>query len=116
MPLNGQMDTLTAAAAAARATLAQLAEGQLPVEIARVAEALGVRPEALQSAADRAYPLSQGDSAVQYLLRDFSTSLRSEANRMGLDAALAELAVAVSDPNPERLSKFLAGSQRAGDR
>jgi len=108
------MDTQIAAAAAARATLIQLAEGHQPVDFAKAAVALGIRPEALRTAAHRAYPLSQGDSAVQYLLRDFSRSLRSKAKSSGRDAALAELVAAVQDSNPERLSKLLADPP-AGD-
>ena len=104
------MPTMNTTIAAARATLTQLAEGQTSVGLAQVAEALGMRLEALEKVADLAYPLSPGDNAAQCLLRNLGRTLAGKSKRIGLDAARAEFAKAASDSNPQRLLKFFLES------
>jgi hypothetical protein len=68
-------------------------------------------PSAFDNLALRAYPLSANDSAAQHLVRDIGRVLVTRARTGGLEAALAHLAAAASDPRPEALINFLVEAQ-----
>jgi hypothetical protein len=68
-------------------------------------------PSAFDKLALRAYPLSAYDSAAHHLVRDIGRFLVARTTAGGLEAALAHLAAAASDPKPDALLKFLVGAQ-----
>jgi hypothetical protein len=101
---------------AGRALLVQLAEGKSSADFAAVARALGMFPSAFDKLALRAYPLSPNDSAAQHLVRDIGRILVARTRTGGLEAALAHLAAAASDPRPEVLLNFLVEAQATAGR
>jgi len=104
------MDSQGSGVLAGRDLLIQLAQGKPLADIGAVAEALGMPPAAFDALAQRAYPLSPGDSAARHLVRALSRVLVARTQAAGLDAALSQLATAVSKPGAGDFLEFLAES------
>ena len=102
------MQSASANAPVGRSLLVELAEGKPCTDFAAVARALGMFPSAFDRLAQRAYPLSPAETATQRLLRDLGRVLVAKARADGVEAALAELVTAASDPRPETLLGLLA--------
>jgi hypothetical protein len=105
-----RMESQGAGALAGRALLIQLAQGKTSADVAAVAQALGMPLVVFDGLAQRAYPLSPDDSAAQHLVRGLSRVLAARTQAAGLDAALAQLAAAVSNPGAGAFLEFLAES------
>ncbi|MGZ5787379.1 MAG: hypothetical protein ACXWJM_15820 [Ramlibacter sp.] len=102
------MHTPSADAPSGRTLLIQLAEGKTSADFVGVAHALGMTLAAFDSLAQRAYPLSPGETAAQYLLRNIGRSLAARTRVAGLEVALTGLMAAASDPRSGALLDFLA--------
>jgi hypothetical protein len=102
------MQSATGNAPVGRTLLIELAEGKSCTDFPAVARALGMFPSAFDRLAQRAYPLSPAETAAQRLLRDLGRVLVAKARASGVEAALAELVAAASDPRPETLLGLLA--------
>jgi hypothetical protein len=107
MPRTGTAD--------GRALLILLAESKPCTDWIGVAKALGMPPVVFDKLAQRAYPLSPGDSAAEHLLRDIGNILAARTRMVGLEAALAGLAEAASGTGPTALLDYLAQSLAAPD-
>jgi hypothetical protein len=102
------MQSASANAPAGRTLLIELAEGKSCTDFGAVARELGMFPSAFDQLAQRAYPLSPAETATQRLLRDIGRVLFAKTQASGVEAALAELVAAASDPRPETLLGLLA--------
>jgi len=104
------MHTAGGAAPTGRTLLIELAEGKASADFVGVAHALGLTLAAFDGLAQRAYPLSPGETAAQHLLRNIGRSLAAKTRAAGLEAALAGLMAAAADPRSGALLDFLAES------
>jgi hypothetical protein len=107
---NPAMQSPSAQVPAGLTLLIELAQGKISSDVAAAARALGFFPAAFERLAQRAYPLSPADAASHLLLRDIGRVLAARTGAAGLEAALAELAAASSDPKPEAFFGFLSGA------